>query len=367
VRGTKKDYYEILGVPRDATKEQIDAAFAKLAMRWHPDRVPPEQKEEAERRFKEISEAYSILSDPEKRRLYDMGVDPEGGIPHAGAYDFMGMGLDEIFERIFGGGFGDIFGDIFGGGARTRTRVESEEDLDVHVEVPMSLSEILTGAEKRVRYRRRAPCPTCGGEGVLNPRTCHVCGGRGRVREHRRSFFGTFVVERPCPNCRGAGVEGERCGTCGGKGFVVEEVDRSFHIPAGVLDGQKVIYRGMGHRGRRGVGRLVIHIREMSDPKYERMGRNIVYTMDITPPRAVLGGEVAFRGPTGERLKVRVPEGVQEGEIFAKVEGKGIPDPKGGRPGDLLVRAHIKVPTKLSRLERDLYRQLLELEEKRLP
>jgi len=368
VRGTKKDYYEILGVPRDATKEQIDAAFARLAMKWHPDRVPPEKKEEAERRFKEISEAYSVLSDPEKRRLYDMGMDPEGGVPGGGAaYDFYGMSLDEILERIFGGKFGgfgfeDIFGEMFGG-RRGRERA-SEEDLDVHVEVSLSVPEMVKGTSRRIRYRRKVLCHRCGGEGILNPRTCQVCGGTGRVRQHQRSFFGVMVVERPCPNCGGTGVSGETCPVCGGYGYEVKEVEREVSIPAGVIPGQKVIYRNAGHVGRTGTGRLVIHVNERPDPKYERSGRDVVLTVDISPARAVLGGEVEITAPQGDRVKVRVPQGVQHGEVFARLKGRGIPDPKGGRGGDLLIKARIKVPTRVSKEQRKLYERLLEIEER---
>ncbi len=371
MRGTKKDYYEILGVPRNATKEQIDAAFARLAMKWHPDRVPPEKKEEAERKFKEISEAYSVLSDPEKRRLYDMGMDPEGGMPGGGtAYDFSSMGIEEILEQIFGrnfggfGGFGfeDIFGDVFGGRRREKAR---EEDLDVHVEVELSLEEIVKGTTREIRYTRRVLCPTCKGEGIVNPRACSVCGGRGRVRQHQRTFFGVFVVERTCPNCKGTGVSGETCSTCGGRGYVEEEVDREFNVPAGVLGGQKVVYRNMGHVGRHGTGRLVIHVKEKPHPKYERRDRDVIYTVDIGPARAALGGEIEITDLRGEKVKVKVPKGVQHGEIFARVEGRGIPDPKGGKGGDLLIRARIKVPTRLSREEEELYRRLLKLE--RLP
>ncbi len=369
MRGTKKDYYEILGVPRNATKEQIDAAFAKLAMKWHPDRVPPEKKEEAERKFKEISEAYSVLSDPEKRRLYDMGMDPEGGVPGGGAtYDFYNMGLDEIFERIFGENFGgfrfeDLINEMFGGGRRRRRKRTVEEDLDVHVEVSLSVPEMVAGTSRRVRYRRRIRCRRCGGEGILNPETCRVCGGTGRVRRHQRSFFGVMVVESPCPNCGGTGISGETCPVCGGSGYEVEEVERELEIPAGVLPGQRVVYRNAGHVGRSGTGKLVIHVREKPDPKYERKDRDVVLTVVLSPARAVLGGEVEITDPRGDRVRVRVPQGTQHGEVFARLKGRGIPDPKGGEGGDLLVKARIKVPTKLSREQRKLYERLLEIEE----
>ena len=370
MRGTKKDYYEILGVPRNATKEQIDAAFAKLAMKWHPDRVPPEKKEEAERKFKEISEAYSVLSDPEKRRLYDMGMDPEGGVPGGGAaYDFMHMDLEEILRNVFGEGFGfgdfgfgDFFENVFGR-RRGREPRERPEDLDIHLEVELSVPEMVMGTTRRVRYRRKVRCHRCGGEGILNPRTCQVCGGTGRVRQHRRSFFGVMVVERPCPNCGGTGISGETCPVCGGSGYEVEEVEREVTIPAGVLPGQKVVYRNAGHVGRSGTGRLVLHVKERPDPRYERKGRDVVLTVDLSPARAVLGGEVEITDPRGERVKVRVPQGVQYGEVFARLKGRGIPDPKGGKGGDLLVKARIKVPTKLSREQRKLYERLLEIEE----
>ncbi len=363
VRRTKKDYYEILGVPRNATKEQIDAAFAKLAMKWHPDRVPPEKKEEAERRFKEISEAYSVLSDPEKRRLYDMGVDPEGGAPGGATYDFSGMGLEEIFERIFGRGFGgfeDIFSDVFG---FHRRRVEREEDLDVYVDVNLSLEEIVRGTVKRIGYRRRVLCPRCGGAGVENPRVCGTCGGTGRVRRQQGTIFGFFVIERPCPTCGGTGTTGDRCTRCGGKGYVYEEVEEDLEIPAGVLDGQKVVYRGRGHVGRSGRGRLVIRVHEKPHNRFKRRERDVIYTAEISPARAVLGGEIGVPDLEGGVVKVKVPRGVQHGEVFTRLKGRGVPDPKTGKRGDLLVEARIRIPTEISKRERKLYEELLKLEE----
>jgi len=346
MRAGKKDYYEILGVPRNATKEEIDAAFARLAMKWHPDRVPPEMKEEAERKFKEISEAYAVLSDPQKREMYDRGIDPDSGVYDTG-FDFSHMNLEEIFQRFFGE---DIFETFFG------RRRESFEDPDIHVEVEITLDEAINGTEKVISYRRKVACDRCGGEGMVETRTCHTCGGRGRVRRASRTFVGFFYVDTVCETCKGRGVVGRTCPKCGGGGFVWEEIKRPFKIPAGVLDGQKVVYKNWGHYN---TGRLVIHIKEKPHPRFERRGNDIIYKMEIEPPLAVLGGEKEFEHITGERIKVKIPEGVQNGEVFARIRGKGI------KGGDLLVYAVIKIPRDLSREERELYRKLLELSKKK--
>ncbi len=346
MRAGKKDYYEILGVPRNATKEEIDAAFAKLAMKWHPDRVPHEMKEEAERKFKEISEAYAILSDPQKREMYDRGIDPESGAYDTG-FDFSQMNLEEIFQRFFGE---DIFETFFGG------RREGFENPDIHVEVELNLEEVIKGTEKTISYTRKIRCDGCKGEGIVDARTCHTCMGTGRVRRANRTFIGFFYVDTVCETCRGKGVVGKACHRCGGKGFVWEKVNRSFKIPAGVLDGQKVIYKNWGHFN---VGRLVIHIKEKPHPKFERRGKDIVYKMEIEPPLAVLGGEGEFEHITGEKIRVKIPQGVQNGEVFARFRGKGI------EGGDLLVYVVIKVPKSLSKEEKELYRRLLELSRRR--
>lgn len=363
MRANKKDYYEILGVPRNATKEQIDAAFAKLAMQWHPDRVPPEKKAEAEKKFKEISEAYAVLSDPKKREMYDRGWDPDTGAPDMGV-DFSGMTIDEILENIFGRGFGgfeDIFETFFGRGRRVYEKVE---DLDVHIDLELSLEEIIKGSEKRINYTRKVLCTVCKGEGITDLHTCPVCHGTGRIRRANRTFIGTFYVDTVCSNCGGRGVSGKTCYKCGGRGFVWEEVQRVVNIPPGVLHGQKVVYRNWGHEGRGGRGRLVIHIKEKPHPQYTRNHRDLIYNLKVEPPLAVLGGETEFIHLTGEKIRVKIPEGLQEGEIFARIKGKGIPDPSGGS-GDLLVRATIKIPRGISKEERELYKKLLDLSRKR--
>ncbi len=361
MRANKKDYYEILGVPRNATKEQIDAAFAKLAMKWHPDRVPPEMKEEAERKFKEISEAYAVLSDPKKREMYDRGWDPETGAPDFGV-DFSGMNIDEIIESIFGRGFGidDIFERFFG---RER-RVYEVEDLDVHITLELSLEEIIKGTERYITYRRKRICDVCGGEGIVDTHTCPVCRGTGRIRKASRTFIGTFYVDTVCNNCGGRGISGRTCGKCGGEGRVWEEIRRKVSIPAGVLDGQKVVYKGWGHEGRMGKGRLVIHIKEKPNNRYVRKGRDLIYRLEIPPPLAVLGGNIEFLHITGERIRIKVPPGIQTGEIFARIKGKGIPNPSGGS-GDLLIESLIKIPTDISKEERELYKKLLEIYKKK--
>jgi len=358
VRGTKKDYYEILGVPRNASKDQIDAAFAKLAMKWHPDRVPPEKKKEAEKKFKEISEAYAVLSDPEKRRLYDMGVDPDSGAAASGV-EFSWQDIEEIFNRFFGGfrGFGDVFDNLFGGGKEVE-----KEDLDVILPLELSLEEIVRGAKRRIRYRRRETCHRCRGIGIIDPRTCSTCKGNGRVRRYERGLFGTFILSEPCPTCKGRGFEGRTCDVCRGRGYVIREVEREVEIPAGVVEGQKVIFKGLGHRGKRGVGRLILQVKEKPYPRYERKGRDLIYDMILTPAKAVLGGKVEFVDLRGQRVSVSVPEGVQHGEVFARIQGAGVPDPRGGKAGDLLVRARIRIPSNLPRKVKDLYKQILELE-----
>ncbi len=359
MRANNKDYYKILGVPRNATKDQIDAAFAKLAMKWHPDRVPPEMKEEAEKKFKEISEAYAVLSDPQKREMYDRGWDPDTGAPDVGV-DFSGMSIDEILESIFGRGFGgfeDIFETFFGRGRREYHR---DEDLDVHIHVEVSLEEIVKGTERMVKYRRKVVCGTCNGKGITDITTCPVCYGSGRVRKTQRTFIGMFYVDTVCSNCGGKGVGGKTCETCGGEGRLWETVERKVKIPPGVLDAQKVIYKGWGHEGPGGKGRLVIHIKEKRHPVFRRSGRDIIYRVEVPPPLAVLGGNITFKHLTGEEISVSVPKGMRNGEIFAKIKGKGVPYPSGGS-GDLLVEGIISVPNDLTSEEIKLYKKLLDI------
>ena len=359
---TVRDYYEVLGVDRAADGEAIKKAYRKLALQYHPDRNGGDR--EAEEKFKEATEAYEVLRDPEKRSMYDRyghaGVKRGAG---AGA-GFGGFGFEDalnIFMRDFGGfgGFEEMFG-----GRRGRGGVQKGKDLQIRV--PITLPEVATGVRKRVLVRALDPCGTCGGTGSAEEggaATCTTCQGAGQVRSVQRSVFGQFVSASVCPTCRGEGkVIKNPCRTCNGDGRQRGEHTLDVDIPAGVSSDNYLTMRGVGNAGPRGGprGDVIVVIEVEEDPRFLRDGSDLVYDLPLSFSQAALGREVEVPTVYGEE-KVRIPAGVQSGEVFT-LRGKGLPHLGGGGRGDQHVRVHVWTPSELTPQQEELFRQLAELE-----
>lgn len=337
----KSDYYEILGVGRSATTDEIKRAFRKLAMECHPDRNPGDV--EAEARFKELSEAYSVLSDDEKRRRYDrMG--------HAA---FQAGRSDNPYERVDFGSISEILEGIFGdffGGRRTRAGGDIELDLEVTFE------EAALGAEKTISVARQQPCDECSGSGAA-PGTkvgrCPACSGRGEVRYQR----GFFSVSRPCATCGGSGKRIEKpCPACAGDGVVPKTEEMAVKVPPGVEDGSIRTVKGAGEQGRGAAGDLHVRIRVKPHPLFTRSGADVHVTVPISFPQAVLGAQIDV--PTLEgKVKMRIPSGTQSGKIF-RLRGKGISVLGGYGKGDELVKVMVEVPERISKRQRQLIAEL---------
>ncbi len=353
------DYYSVLGVSRDASDEEIKKAYRKLAMRYHPDRNGGSK--EAEERFKEITEAYDVLRDPNKRAAYDRYGEP--GLRGGGGAGFHHVDLAEalgIFMRDFGGfgGFEEMFG--------VRSRSGPRTGADIKVTVPLTLAEVATGVERRITLKLLDPCDRCEGTGAepgTRPRRCTVCGGSGEVRRAQRSFFGQFVSVAPCPNCAGQGTTVEvPCKRCRGEGRVRAERTVAVQIPAGVATGQYMTLRGQGsvgpHGGPRGDILVIFDVEE--DPRFERDGADLYTEVLVTYPQLVLGADVEVPNVTGPIL-LRIPPGTQSGQVF-ELRGRGLPRVNAGGTGDLHVRVQLWTPQSLSAEQEALVRELARLE-----
>ncbi len=363
---SKRDYYDVLGVQRDATEGDIKKAYRKQAMKYHPDRNAGD--EEAAASFKEAAEAYEVLGDARKRQVYDQyGHAGLGGPFQGGGFQWSDFthatDFEDIFSNlddVFGGG---ILGDLFGrrGGRRGPQRGE-----DLRIPVRLTLEEIASGARKRIRFARMDRCDTCAGSGARSgaaARTCSVCNGMGQVRQATRSLFGQFVNVTACPQCNGEGkVIGDRCSDCGGEGRAKKTVSLSVNIPAGVTDGNYIPLRGQGSVGPRDgtAGDCMVVIEEAEHEHFERHGNDILYELPISFSQAALGAEVTV--PTlNSRAEMKIPEGTQSGQVF-RLKGKGIPELNGYGTGDQLVRVMVWTPARLNEEEKTLFRQLAELE-----
>ncbi len=357
----KRDYYEVLGVARGATEEEIKKAYRKVAMQFHPDRNPGDK--DAEAKFKEATEAYEVLRDANQRARYDqfghaaVGGGAGGG---AGAPDFSGFDLADAlraFMRDFGGGSGgfeDLFGGAAGGGARGPGRGD-----DLQVRLPLTLEEIAAGVEKKIRVKHLKRCETCAGKGGRGERTCSQCNGRGQVRRIQQTMFGQFVNVSTCPRCEGEGsTVSERCGTCGGDGRVSETETVAVKVPPGVASGNYIPLRGLGDAGRRGgaAGDLIVLIEEKEHEIFERHGDDLVVDLPVSFVTLALGGKVEVPLLGGGAHTLDVPAGTASGHA-SRLRGKGLPGLRGGR-GDVLVRLLVWVPGKLSGADRKLLEEL---------
>ncbi|MCI0705958.1 MAG: molecular chaperone DnaJ [Ignavibacteriae bacterium] len=360
---TKRDYYEILGVPRGASPDEIKKAYRQMAMKYHPDRNPNDKQ--AEEKFKEAAEAYDVLGDPDKRRRYDQfGHDGMRG--GAQARDFHDINdIFTTFNDIFGGGFGgSIFDEVFGGN-RGRRRGQGQVGTpgsDLRVKLRLTLEEISTGVEKKIKIRRLKKCDTCSGSGAKSGTgkdTCPQCGGTGELRKVSRSMFGQFVNITACPTCGGEGrVIRTPCSECNGEGRLQGESTIRVNVPAGVSEGNYIPLEGQGNAGRRGgpAGDLIVEIEEEPHTLFTRNGDDIIYDLLISFPTAALGGEVEIPTLTS-KAKLVIDPGTPAGRML-RMRDRGIPHLNGYGRGDQLVRVNIWVPQNLNKHEKELLREL---------
>ncbi len=352
---SKRDFYEVLGIDKNANEQEIKKAYRKLAMKYHPDRNPDDPQ--AEEKFKEASLAYEVLSDAQKRSAYDrMGHAAfENGMGGGGG--FGGGNFHDIFGDLFGGGraggFGDMFGDMFGGGRSSRRR----RGADLRYVVELSLEEAVNGVKKEITFTAPAPCETCNGKGTKNPEdvvTCITCGGHGVVRMQQ----GFFAVQQTCPHCGGSGKQIKNpCGDCHGSGVKDKSRTLEVTIPAGVDNGDRVRLSGEGEAIQGGEsGDLYVEIRVKEHDKFVRNGADLHLDVPISFADAALGREVEVPTLDG-RINLRIPEGTQSHKIF-RIKGKGITPVRESMKGDLLCRVIVETPTNLSSEQKDLLRQL---------
>ncbi len=359
----KRDYYEVLGVSRTADGEEIKRSYRRLAMKYHPDRNNGDGKEEAEIRFKECSEAYEILSDPQKRQRYDQF----GHQGVAGQRDFSHMDVSDIFsmfDEIFGGGLGGGFGGARGGGGQAR-RGRSARGYDLETQVELTLAEVASGCEKTIEFDKQDICDTCKGSGAragTQPVACPQCGGQGRVAQ--QGFGGMFRMVTACPNCRGRGsVVREHCRNCSGTGRQTRKRVVTVKIPAGVHEGQAVRITGEGEPGENGSGSGDLHcyIVVRPHPMFSRHNNDLVCQVPISFTQAALGGDIDVPTLSGtERLEI--PAGTQHGEVY-KLRNRGLPDIRTQRSGDQIVQILIEIPKKLNDRQKQLLREYAQSED----
>lgn len=365
----KRDYYEVLGVSKTATPEEIKKAYRKKAIQYHPDKNPGDK--EAEEKFKEAAEAYDVLSDSEKRARYDqfghsMGPQGFGGGGGYGGFSGGGFSMEDIFAHfgdIFGGRMGGFDGG-FGGATGQRPRQHVNKGTDLRITVKVTLNDIAEGVDKKLKIPRLVACPHCKGTGAKDGtsfHTCQRCHGSGYVTTVQQTFMGAMQSQSVCPECNGEGkVVTESCTYCGGSGVEKKEEIIAFHIPAGVEDGMTLTLRGQGNAPRGGGvnGDLLVKIQEEKDPELIRDGNDLIYNLMLDFPTAALGGTAEV--PTiGGRARVKIAAGTQPGKVL-RLRGKGLPQMNGGASGDLLVNVMVYVPEQLSDTEKSAIESLKE-------
>jgi molecular chaperone DnaJ len=352
-KGTQRDYYEVLAVSRTASVEEIKGAYRKAALKWHPDRSP-ENKAEAEVKFRECTEAYSVLSDQQKRQIYD--TYGHAGLSSAGA----GQGFDNTVFQDFHDIFGDFFGfeDLFGGGGGRRGRSRAQRGADLRYDMTLSFEEASSGVTTKIKLPRQEYCEACNGTGAkkgTGVQACQTCAGRGQVAYQQ----GFFTITRTCPACQGAGqIVRERCPECRGLGRFEREKTIELRIPPGVDTGTRLRVGGEGEPGPNGgpAGDLYVVLDVKEHPFFERRGADLYCTIPLSIAQASLGTELQVPGLNGEE-KLKIPEGTQSGAVF-RIKGKGLADPRGGGKGDLYYHVRVLTPTKLTREQRKLMEQL---------
>lgn len=360
---TKRDYYEILEVPKNATKEEIKKAYRKKALQYHPDRNPGDK--EAEEKFKEAAEAYDVLSDDEKRRRYDQ-FGHAGVHGSTGSGGFEGFDINDIFSR-----FGDIFADFgfggFGGFGSSSSRQRVNKGTNLRIRVKLNYQEILNGVEKKIKVKKLVTCSYCHGTGAKDSnsyRTCQTCNGSGYVTRVTRTILGHMQSTSPCPTCHGEGkIITSKCSHCAGEGVVHSEEIITINIPAGVAEGMQLSLSGKGNAARHGgiPGDLIIQIEEEKHPDFIREDNNLIYNLIISVPQAILGTTAEIPSIDGGKIKLKIDPGTTSGKLL-RIRGKGLPDIHAYQRGDLIVRVVVYIPTNISKEERKLLEKLDESE-----
>lgn len=360
----KRDYYEILDIPRAASADEIKKAYRKMALKYHPDKNPDDPTSEG--KFKEAAEAYEVLSDADKRKRYDRyGHDGVKGMPGGGH----NMTMDDIFSNfgdIFGDAFGGAFNDAFGFGTRGRTRRRVNRGTNLRVKVKLTLEEISTGVEKKIKVNKYVPCDQCNGTGAekgASMNTCPTCHGSGQVTRVTSTFLGQMQTTSTCPTCDGEGtVIGTKCNKCFGNGIIKGEEIISVRIPAGVADGMQLSMSGKGNAAARGgiAGDLLILVEEHEHENFTRDGNNLIYEHFVSIPDAALGASVDIPILDG-KARIKIEAGTQSGKIL-RLKGKGLPDLNGYGRGDLLVNLSVWTPKNLTHDELQIIEKLRDSE-----
>jgi molecular chaperone DnaJ len=349
-KANQRDVYEVLGVARTASVDEIKSAYRKAALKWHPDRNP-QNKQEAEVKFRECTEAYSVLSDAQKRQVYD--AYGHAGLSGVGGADFNST-IFQDFHDIFGDFFG--FDDLFSGGRRGRSRVQRGADL--RYDMTLTFEEAAAGVSTKIKLARQEYCEVCNGTGAkagTGVVACQTCAGRGQLAYQQ----GFFTITRTCPACQGAGqIVRERCPDCRGQGRLERERTIELRVPPGVDTSTRLRVAGEGEPGPNGgpAGDLYVVLEVKEHPFFERRGADLYCTIPVSIVQAALGTELQVPGLTGEE-KLKIPEGTQSGAVF-RIKGKGMPDPRGGGKGDLYYHVRVMTPVKLTREQRKLVEQL---------
>ena len=366
----KRDYYEVLGVDKNATDEELKKAYRKLAKKYHPD-ANPDNKEEAEDKFKEVNEAYETLSDSQKRKMYDQfGPDGpqgfgggQGPFGQGGYYSYTGSGFDGFSDF---GDLGDIFSSFFGGGFGGKTRRPTNgpkkgADLNLHMDI--TFEESFLGVEKQVIINRNEECTICHGTGAkpgTNPMKCPECNGTGQIRQVQKTILGQMQTTRTCSTCHGTGeVIKEPCDNCRGKGTVRKQPKIKVKIPAGIDNGQTVVLRGEGEPGQKGgpKGDLYITVGVKKHSIYSRKGNNVLCDIPVTITQATLGAELEIPMCDGSKEKYKIPEGTQTGTKFS-IRNKGFKTINGSSQGDFIFTVNVQTPKRLTKEQRELLVEL---------
>ena len=363
----KRDFYEVLGVNKNATDDELKKAYRKLAKKYHPD-ANPDNKKEAEAKFKEVNEAYETLSNPEKRRMYDQfGPDGPQGFGGAGGNGFYSQGFDgfnmgdfgdlgDIFSSFFGGGFG-------GNGRTSRAKSGPSKGASLRYDIEITFEEAFLGVEKEISFNREENCNTCHGTGAkpgTKVENCSMCNGTGQISQTQTTILGQMQTTRTCPNCHGEGkVIKEPCETCRGKGKVKKATKIKVKIPAGIDDNQTVILRGEGAAGNKGgeKGDLFITVHVKRHSIYTRKQNNVYCDIPVTITQATLGANLEIPMVDGTKEKCKIPEGTQTDTKF-RIKGKGFKNPNSGYAGDFIFTVVVRTPKRLTKEQRELMEKL---------
>ncbi|MGE6219708.1 molecular chaperone DnaJ [Nubsella zeaxanthinifaciens] len=361
---SKRDYYDVLGVSKSASAEEIKKAYRKLAIKYHPDKNPDDKS--AEDKFKEAAEAYEVLSSPEKKQRYDQFGHAGVGGAASGGYGGGGMNMEDIFSQfgdIFGGG-GSPFDSFFGGGGQSRGGRRVAKGSNLRIKVKLTLDEIANGAEKKIKVNKQVVCKTCDGSGAKDKgsvSTCKTCGGSGSVRRVTNTILGQMQTTATCPTCHGSGQQiTSKCNVCHGDGTVRGEETISINIPAGVSEGMQLSMAGKGNAAPNGgiPGDLIILIEEVPHETLKREGNNVVYDLHVSIPDAALGASVEVPTIDG-KAKIKIEPGTQSGKLL-RLKGKGIPEVNSYHRGDQIIHVNIWTPKALNSEERALLEKLRE-------